>query len=191
LSVAGEVKAKLFDGLIVARDLVLENPFGPAPRLMTDISMQALDLDLLTRTFSFGNITGRIDAKVAGLELSNWRPVRFDARFASSAGDYPRRISQTAVQNLSSLGGTDAVGAIQRSLLRFFEQFGYSEIGLSCKLEFGVCTMGGIADSAQGYTIVKGGGIPSITVMGYNRNVGWEELITRLKRVTQGNMVVK
>jgi hypothetical protein len=51
--------------------------------------------------------------------------------------------------------------------------------------------MEGIADSGQGYTIVKGGGIPAITVLGYNRSVGWDELITRLKRVTEGNMLIK
>jgi len=43
----------------------------------------------------------------------------------------------------------------------------------------------------QGYVIVKGGGLPAITVMGYNRNVGWRELLARLKRVTEGNVIVK
>ncbi len=42
--------------------------------------------------------------------------------------------------------------------------------------------------SSQGYVIVKGGGIPAITVMGYNRQVSWHELLDRLKRVTQGNV---
>ena len=49
--------------------------------------------------------------------------------------------------------------------------------------------MGGVDNGDGGaYAIVKGGGIPAITVMGYNRSVSWGELITRLKRVTQGNM---
>jgi hypothetical protein len=43
-------------------------------------------------------------------------------------------------------------------------------------------------DTTQGYVIVKGGGIPAITVMGYNRQVNWQELLDRLRRVTQGNM---
>ena len=52
----------------------------------------------------------------------------------------------------------------------------------------GVCTMGGIDEANQGtYTLVHGGGIPAISVMGYNRSVSWGELTTRLKRVTQGN----
>ena len=48
--------------------------------------------------------------------------------------------------------------------------------------------MGGIENVPQGYVIVKGGGIPSINVLGYNRKVGWDELIDRLKRVTQSNV---
>jgi len=146
---------------------------------------------LLTRTFSFGNITGRIDGEAKALELVNWQPVRFDARVASSAGEYPRRISQAAVQNISALGGAGAAAAIQRSFLRFFETFGYSAVGLSCRLENGVCRMGGIENVPQGYVIVKGGGIPAITVLGYNRNVGWRKLIERLKRITEGNVIVK
>ncbi len=187
----GALLFNVFDGSIVAQNLVLENPIGRVPRLTADVEMRNLDLDLLTRTFSFGGITGRIDAQVHGLELVNWQPVRFDARVASSAGDYPRRISQAAVQNISALGGAGAAAAIQRSFLRFFEQFGYSAIGLSCKLELGVCRMGGIEDVPQGYVIVKGGGIPAINVLGYNRSVGWRELIERLERVTQGNVIVK
>ena len=190
LQVDGALLFKIFDGTVVAQNLVLESPLGKVPRLLTDVEMRSLDLDLLTRTFSFGNITGRIDGEVKTLELVNWQPVRFDARVASSAGEYPRRISQAAVQNISALGGAGAAAAIQRSFLRFFETFGYAALGLSCKLENGVCEMGGVENVPQGYVIVKGGGIPAITVLGYNRNVGWRELIERLKRITEGNVVI-
>ncbi len=188
LKIDGALLFKVFDGTVTVQDLVLESPLGKVPRLTADVDMRKLDLDLLTRTFSFGNITGRLDAEINALELVNWEPVRFDARIASSAGEYPRRISQAAVQNISALGGAGAETAIQRSLLRFFEQFGYSALGLSCTLENGVCRMGGLEDVPQGYVIVKGGGIPAISVIGYNRSVGWHELISRLKRVTQDNV---
>ena len=191
LKVDGALLFKVFDGTVVAQNLVLESPLGKVPRLLADAEMRGLDLDLLTSRFSFGNITGRIDAQIKALELVNWEPVRFDARVASSAGEYPRRISQAAVQNISALGGAGAAAAIQRSFLRFFETFGYSELGLSCQLENGVCRMDGIGNVPQGYVIVRGGGIPAITVLGYNRSVGWRELIERLKRVTEGNVIVK
>lgn len=191
LKVDGALLFKVFDGTVTARNLTLENPLGKVPQLNADVEMRNLDLDLLTRTFSFGNITGRIDADVKALELVNWEAVRFNARVASSAGEYARRISQAAVQNISALGGAGAAAAIQRSFLRFFETFGYSALGWSCRLESGVCQMGGIENVPQGYVIVKGGGIPAITVLGYNRSVGWRELLERLQRVTEGNVIVK
>lgn len=188
LRVDGALFLKVFDGSIEAKNLVLLDLLGKAPRVQADVRMQNLDLGLVTRTFSFGNITGRMDARISGLELVNWQPVKFDAQLASSAGDYPRKISQAAVQNISALGGAGAAAAIQRSMLRFFDEFGYDKLGWGCKLQNGVCEMSGVEDRPQGYVLVKGGGIPSITVLGYNRQVSWQELLDRIKRVTQGNV---
>ena len=190
LRVDGALSVKVFDGTIEAKNLVLLDIFSKAPRVQADVDMRNLDLGLVTSAFSFGSITGRMDARVAGLELVNWQPVKFDVQLMSSVGNYPRKISQAAVQNISALGGAGAAAAIQRSFLRFFEQFGYDKLGWRCRLQNGVCEMSGIEGevSSQGYVIVKGGGIPAITVMGYNRQVSWHELLDRLKRVTQGNV---
>ena len=189
VNVDGVLLFNVFDGTVAATQLKLVDPFGRAPRLSGNLNMRELDLDLLTRTFSFGNMQGRLDVDVNNLELQDWQPARFDARISSSPGNYPKKISQKAVQNISALGGAGAAAAIQRSYLRFFENFGYERIGWSCMLRNGACAMGGVDDGSGGaYAIVKGGGIPAITVMGYNRDVSWDELVTRLKRVTQGNM---
>jgi len=188
VDVDGALLINAFDGTAVISGLSLQEPLGRAPRLRAEVDMQRLDLDLLTRTFDFGSMQGRVDVTVRGLELSNWRPVALEARVASSPGDYPRKISQRAVQNISALGGAGAAAAIQRSFIGVFEQFGYSRLGLSCRLERGVCHMAGIENAPGGYVIVKGGGIPALTVMGYNRTVSWNELLARLQRITQENV---
>lgn len=188
IDVSGALLFRVFDGSVVLKNLKFIQPLGRVPRLLADIDMSALDLDLLTRTFSFGSMEGRIDINVANLELLNWRPVRMDANLSSSAGDYKRTISQQAVQNISSLGGAGPAAAIQRSFLRFFERFGYQKIGLSCVLRNEVCIMDGLEPAPQGYVIVKGGGIPAITVIGYNRSVDWDELVGRIQRVTRDNV---
>ncbi|HEX5538437.1 MAG TPA: hypothetical protein VFX01_01500, partial [Methylophilaceae bacterium] len=127
--------------------------------------------------------------------------VQFDAALYSSPGDYKKKISQRAVENISALGGAGAAAAIQRSFLRFFDEFNYKMIGLSCRLRNGQCLMGGIESvnnmtasgqavvnkSTPAFVIVKGSGVPSITVMGYNHSVNWNELLSRLKRITEGN----
>lgn len=188
IRVGGALLFRVFGGTVVMTKLTLADPFGPTPRLSGNLDMRELDLDQLTRTFSFGSMEGLIDVSVNDLELVNWRPMQFEAKVASSPGNYRKRISQKAVQNISSLGGAGAVAALQRSYLSFLQDFGYESIGLSCVLRHGVCAMDGVARRNGGYVIVEGGGIPAITVMGYNRAVGWNELLTRLKRVLQSNV---
>jgi len=187
LTTDGALGFDVFDGSVVVRNLAMQNPLSTVPRLQGDIQMRNLDLELLTRTFSFGAMTGRLDGDVNGMELSRWQPVKFDADVHSSPGSYPKKISQRAVENISALGGAGAAAAIQRSFLQFFKEFNYGKIGLSCRLRNGVCTMRGAEDTPGGYVIVKGSGIPAITVMGYNRSVSWGELLERVKRVTSGN----
>ncbi|MBA3903882.1 MAG: hypothetical protein C0522_09455 [Rhodocyclaceae bacterium] len=183
----GALIIQVFDGYVSVTNLKLIEPFGRVPRLYADLEVRHFDLGMLTETYSFGSITGYIDGDVKGLELARWRPQRFEARVFSSPGDYRKRISQRAVQNISSLGGAGAGAAIQRSFLRFFDQFGYDRLGLSCVLAEGVCEMGGVAEAPNGYVIVKGGGIPAINVIGYNRHVDWDELVSRILRVIEGN----
>ncbi|MBV2263578.1 MAG: hypothetical protein KUL79_08470 [Thauera sp.] len=186
----GTLAVSVFDGWLQASGLRVREPFGIASHLTADIEARHIDLAQLTETFSFGSISGHIDAEVRGLELSSWRPTAFDARIASIEGDERRRISQRAVENLSALGGGGALAAVQRSVLRLFETFGYRELGLRCRLAHGVCEMGGLRAEADGgarvdggFTIVRGGGIPALDVIGYNRRVDWNELVARLQRV--------
>ncbi len=187
LTTDGSVVLNVFNGTATVTQLVMHSPMGIAPKLNADIALRNLDLGDLTRTFSFGAIEGKLDGDIEDLELQSWKPVRFDAVMQSSPGKYPKKISQRAVENISALGGGGAAAAVQRSFLRFFEQFNYGKMGLSCRLRNDICQMGGIESTPHGYVIVKGSGIPAITVMGYNQTVGWSELLERVKRVTDGN----
>lgn len=188
LSTDGAMSFNMFDGTATITNLAMQDPLGIAPRLTGNMQFRNLDLGILTRTYSFGAIEGKLDGDVNNLELVNWKPVNFDASFQSSPGSYRKKISQRAIENISALGGAGAAAAVQRSVLRFFENFNYAKLGLSCKLRNDTCEMGGIESTAQGYVIVKGSGIPSITVLGYNRSVSWGELLERIKRVTAGNV---
>ena len=191
LRLDGGLAISIFDGLVTVSRLELREPLGVAAYLSADLQARRLDLAKLTDAFAFGNITGRIDADVLGLELVRWRPVSFDAKVHSSPGRYPRRISQRAVQNIGALGGAGAALAIQRGFLGFFESFGYRELGWSCRLTEGVCFMAGIDDGGgapdESFMIVRGGGIPSLDVIGYNRRVDWQELLTRLQAAIASN----
>lgn len=191
IELEGALVISVFDGYLQATGLRVLEPFGVASHLSADIEARHIDLAQLTETFSFGSMSGFVDADLRGLELARWQPVAFDARIASSAGQYPRRISQRAVQNISALGGAGAVAALQRGLLGLFESFGYREVGLRCALRDGVCMMDGIEGARRadgGFPIVRGGGVPALDVIGYNRRVDWDELVDRLQRVIAENV---
>ena len=188
LALDGALVVSVFDGYLRVTELTAIEPFGVSSRLFSNLTARNIDLAQLTEALSFGGMSGFIDVDIDGLELAHWRPVRFDARVASSPGRYPRRISQRAVENISALAGPGAGLALQRGFLRFFDDFGYREIGLSCRLDGGVCTMGGIPpDTSDSFEIVRGGGIPALNVIGYNRRVDWEELVDRVRRVIESN----
>ncbi|MDT3669609.1 MAG: hypothetical protein ROZ37_04660 [Aromatoleum sp.] len=190
ISVDGALVISVFGGYLQATGLRLLEPFGVAPHLYADVEARSIDLGQLTETFSFGSITGLIDADIRALELAGWRPVQFDARVASSPGSYRRRVSQRAVQNIGALGGAGAVAALQRGFIGLFDTFGYRDIGFSCVLRHGVCMVGGLADvggAGEGFYLVRGGGVPALNVIGYNRRVDWNELIGRLQRVIASN----
>ncbi len=193
LTTDGEIVLNVFDGKATVTQLTLQNPLGELPKLSADMSLRNLDMGSLTRTFSFGAIEGKLDGDVQGLEMLNWKPVKMDAKLQSSDGKYLKKISQRAVENISSLGGAGAAAAVQRSVLRFFNEFNYEKMGLSCILRNNICEMSGIESTLGGYVIVKGSGIPAITVLGYNKTVGWGELVDRVKRVIEGNtkLIVK
>lgn len=183
------LQARVFDGDVAIKDLRLEQPFGQWPRLHAGIAFDNLDIELVTRAFSFGRITGRLSGTIAGLELFNWTPVAFDARLFTPAGDTSRhRISQRAVENIGSIGGggSGVATALSSGFLRFFDDFNYDRLGLSCRLEQDVCVMDGVAAAPNGgYYLVKGKGVPRIDVIGGARRVDWPRLLQQLIAATE------
>ncbi len=186
MAINGVTLVRIFGGAITLRNLRLDDLFGTFPVLEADVELKGLDLETLTQRFSFGKITGKLDGRVKGLRLEEWQPISFDARFNTPKGDKSRhRISQRAVDNISDLGGAGISGALSRSFLRFFEEFGYSRLGISCRLENNICEMNGVEPAERGYYLVKGGGVPRIDILGFNRRTDWPLLIAKLKEISE------
>src|SRR5687767_9019584 len=173
----GAFEARVFDGRVAVRELRLREPLGKYPRLYANIGIENLDLELVTRAFEFGSITGRLSGYISDLETFDWMPEAFDAFLYTPPDDRSkRRISQRAVTNLSSIGGGSGGGvaaALQGGFLGFFDDFGYDRLGLSCRLANDVCVMGGVMPAPGGYYIVKGSSLPRIN-RSEERRVGKE-----------------
>jgi len=185
----GGLSMQLFDGQVAFSSLALERPFGSAPSLSADIALDDLDLLPLTEVLGFGSITGRLDGRITGLRLVDWTPVAFDARFITDARPgVKQRISQRAVQNISSVGDASFVTSLQGQLIGLFDDFGYRRIGIGCRLANEVCSMSGLHSANNAFTIVEGAGIPRLSVVGFNRQVDWPTLVERLTAVGSGEV---
>ena len=185
----GGLSMQLFGGQVRFSALSLERPFETAPSLSADIAFDDVDLLPLTEVLGFGSISGRLDGRVDGLRLVDWTPVAFNARFITDAAPGVRqRISQRAVQNISSVGDASFVSSLQGRLIGIFDDFGYRRIGIGCRLVNEVCHMAGLHSGDNAFTIVEGAGLPSVTVVGFNRHVDWPTLVERLMAVGKGDV---
>lgn len=195
LTLDGDLVAKVFDGTITGSNIVLKNPLGPWPALSADVLGRGLDLDLVTHTFAFGSITGRVDVDVRGLQLFNWSPVAFDARLYTAPGDRsPHLVSQNAVTRIAGLGG--AAGAVKAALesgvLKFFHTFRYDRIGIGCRLQNEVCGMSGAGPAPRGgYYLIRGSGLPRLDIIGNVDRVDWRQMIGQVQEgMREHNFVV-
>jgi hypothetical protein len=185
MQVDGLLLARVFDGQILIRNLSIERPFGHLPRLQADVELKDLNLQSLTNTYAFGRIEGGLEGRVKNLVMENWQPSSFDAQLISPPDDVrPHRISQRAIDNLTTVG-SGVSGLFANPFLALFDNFGYDRLGIACRLSQGRCLMCGVEDrDANGYYIVKGGGLPRIDVVGYQREVDWNTLLERLRSVS-------
>lgn len=189
----GGLDVQVFDGSVRIEQISLERLFGVAPVIVADVLLNDLSLTQLTSAFGVGSISGRLDGAIKSLRMVDFQPAAFDASFRTDPNTKePRRISQRAVGELSSVGGAAGMASIQSSVLRFFSDFGYKQIAFSCRLKNDVCHMAGLdqstknANQGRGYVIVEGAGLPQITVVGYERRVDWPTLVNRLKAAAEG-----
>lgn len=194
LTFDGNVESQVFGGRITGSNIRLQDPLGNFPLFFADVRARDLDLELVTRTFEVGTITGKLEADVLGLQLFAWTPQAFDARLATPRGDKSRhRISAKAVSSLSNVGGGGGgvVQALQSGVLKFFDDYSYEKLGIRCRLVGDVCEMSGIEPAPNGYYIVKGSGLPRIDIVGSQGRVNWNSLMSSIATADFGGTTVQ
>ena len=190
LDVEGEIRVSVFDGLLKLGDLRVERPFGVLPSLAANVEVQNLDLKLLTSTFSFGQISGRIDGHVRDLRMLDWKPVAFDAWLGTPESQRGSEgISRQAVNHLTTLGGGRATTALTSPLMRLFNNFSYKRLGLGCRMQNNICTLRGVSEDEVSVLIMEGAGVPKITIRAFNRSVDWPQLLAHLVAASEGESI--
>jgi hypothetical protein len=82
---------------------------------------------------------------------------------------------------------------MSRGFIRFFPVYSYGQIGLSCRLNNGICELGGVKETADGFYLLTKGGLlpPWVEVKGTGRSIPWDDLIGGLKRIAQGELRIE
>jgi len=190
LDVEGKILVNVFDGSLSLEDLRIERAFGVLPSLSANIEAVNLDLEQLTRTFSFGQISGRIDGFIHDLRMLDWKPVAFDAWFGTPANQTGTRdISRKAVNNLTTLGGGGATTALTGPVMKLFNSFSYKSLGMGCRMQNNVCEIRGVSEDDSSALIMEGAGVPKVTIRAFNRRVDWPRLLSQLVAVSEGESV--
>ena len=191
----GNLVAHVFDGVITGSHIRLDDPLGEWPELYADVKARALDLGMVTHTFAFGSITGRIDTDITGLKLFDWSPVAFDARIYTMPGDRSsHRISQKAVTRIAAFGGGGGAvaAALESGVLRFFKTFHYRRLAIGCRLHNEICHMSGVGPADDGgYYLVQGSWLPRLDIIGNVRRVNWPRMLEQIKQgISSGGVKV-
>jgi len=131
----------------------------------------------------------KVNQVVDGLRLVDWSATAFDAELHTVARRSVRqRISQRAVQDISSIGDAAFMHSLQSRLIGLFDEFRYRRIGIACRLHNQVCRMSGLSPIGTGFTIIEGAGLPRLNVIGFNREVDWPTLIERVMDAAGGDV---
>lgn len=178
----GELTIKAFDGTAVLTHISVRQPWGDNPGVATDIALHQLDLTPLADAFNFGSMSGRLDGSINNLQLDGSNPVAFDASLAALAGG---KISLHAANNLSIITGGTAANGLQGAVMKLFKTLTYKRMGLNGRLQNGQLSLSGLDGDAPGYTIVEGGGLPNLHVVGEQTRIDWPVFVRRLKTATQ------
>jgi hypothetical protein len=135
--IEGALKANVFDGTVEGKNLAIVQPFAPERGIQGELFFNHLNLEPVTRRFSFGKITGFVQGRVTDLLVRRNRPERFHLQVnTQEVPGVPKIINIKAIENIGLLGtGWGELDVLRKGINRFISEYAYREIGLSCTLE--------------------------------------------------------
>lgn len=135
--IGGTLKADVFEGQVEGKNLAVIRPFSPERAIQGELFFSHLNLEPITRHFSFGKITGFVQGQVTNLVVRDNLPEQFDLRFnTQEVPGVSKTINIKAIENIGIFGtGWGDLDALRKGINRFISEYSYREIGLSCSLK--------------------------------------------------------
>ena len=177
----GELAAEVFGGKVRARNLRGDGLFSTVPTFGFDLDFESISLAPLTRTLSFGYISGVAKGSVRDLEFVSWGPVAFTAELETyPASGVSQRVSVDAIRQISIVGG-GASDPFSESIMRFFAEYRYAKLGFRCRLHNDVFELDGVEERDGDHYLVVGSMIPPrVNVVSHVRRISFSDMISRI-----------
>ncbi|PIE82593.1 MAG: hypothetical protein CSA10_00365 [Cardiobacteriales bacterium] len=189
LKLSKPVIIHVFNGVISVDALYIKALLQDIPTAGFNLSIDNLDLGMLTEAFDIAAVQGNIEGIVKDVVLVDWEPTQFSGTLNTDK-DNPgrRRISHEAVRYLSSAGGGTAIVS---QFVEFLNEFPYEKLGFSATLQNNVLTLTGVeAIDSSSFYLVKGKGLPHLDIIGHQTEIDWPELLSRLIAATKSEKAV-
>jgi len=185
----GRLLADIFGGRLTIDDMRIMDVFSAGRKIVFQAEIAGLDLEKLTASVPFGEVTGIVDVSIRDFALSYGQPENFILSIISvPRKGVSRKFSLKAVNNLSVISSNVPSAAPSDNILtKLVHSFTYSRIGIACSLKNDVFTLQG--------TIVEGGiqylvrrstffGIDVVNANPVNK-ISFKDMLDRMTRVGQ------
>jgi hypothetical protein len=186
LQVEGGGKVDVFGGTLEIGEIAGEDVFSPFPRLSFSARFDGIRLGQVTRTFSFGEISGVVAGYVRDCVLVGGVPVRFEAEVRTVDVDgVGRTIAVKAINNLAILGTGGEVSVLDRGLHRFLDKYTYDRIGIHATLTNDRFLLRGLEHEGDKELFLEGRLPLPIDIVNARpgQTIGFRSMLDRLKRI--------
>ncbi len=181
----GELLADVFGGRVRARNLRGDSLLSTVPTFGFDLDFEDISLAELTRTLSFGYVSGVAKGAVRDLEFVSWGPVAFAAWLETyPVSGVSQRVSVDAIRQISIVGGGSS-DPVSESIMGFFDEYRYKKLGFRCRLHNDVFELDGIEVRDGDHYLVVGGAIPPrVNVVSHVREISFSDMISSIETAT-------
>ena len=184
LQTNGEIQAELFGGQVRLGKLEIENPFSSLAAIQLDARLSGIDLEQVTKTFSFGRISGILEGSIDDLVITDKQPSQFRADLHSVDRGTEQRISVEALNKITVLSSGASAGALYSGLAGFFDSFRYSKLGFKASLKNDRLTLRGVESQGDQEFLVVGSLLPPrVNIVSHTQNIAFSELLRRLQQI--------
>jgi hypothetical protein len=172
--------------------LEIDSPFSALAAIRLDAKLADIQLEQLSKTFAFGQISGTLAGTINDLVIVDRQPAQFRVDLYSVDRGGEQRISVEALDKITVLSSGQNAGALYGGLAAFFDSFRYSKLGFKALLKNDRLTLRGVETRGdQEYLVVGSFLPPTVNIVSHTQVIAFSELLRRLERIQSEKPEVK